>query len=300
MNYTLHQLLIFSKVVECKSISRAAEELHMTQPAVSIQLKKFQEQFQLPLYEIHGKKLIITDMGKEVYENVLEILEKLQSLHYKAKYSNQQIAGKLKMSSASTGMYVVPYFLSDFMKKYPQIDLKLDFTNRTNAIQSLLERRSELAVVSLLPTSFAVNEEILIKNELVMVVKKGIDERKLPFIFREKGSATRMWIEKYFLEQKIHLEPPRKIELMSNEAVKQAVMAGLGVSILPLMSIQREVESGLLRIIPKKGLPIVSHWRIIWMKNKKLSPVASAFIDFVKTSKNSIEHVIHQKRVIEK
>lgn len=286
MNYTIHQLLIFCKVVECKSITRAAEELNMTQPAVSIQLKKFQEQFNLPLYEMHGKKLIITDMGKEVYESILEITEKLQLLEYKAKTTGRQITGKLKIASASTGIYVVPYFLSDYLKKYPQIDLKLDFTNRTNAIKSLLDRTSELAVVSLLPTSFAVNEEILIRNELVMVVKNGIDEKNLPMIFREKGSATRMLMEKYFLHQKYHLDARHKIELSSNEAVKQAVLAGLGISIVPLMSIKREIENGLVKIIPGEGLPIITHWRVIWLKNKKLSPAASAFVDLIKNTKN--------------
>ncbi|MCX7728907.1 MAG: LysR family transcriptional regulator [Bacteroidia bacterium] len=288
MNYTLHQFEIFKKVVECGSISKASEELFMTQPAISIQLKKFQEQFEYPLFELKGRKIVVTDFGREVFDSVSEILEKTQQLQYKSRQVKHPVVGKLKIASASTGMYVIPYFVSEFMKEHPDIDLTLDFTNRSNAIQSLRNKEVELAVVSILPDSFAVNEEILIENELYMVCKSESQPKQLPYIFRERGSATRKMMERYFLTHKIPLDTKRKIELTSNEAVKQAVIAGMGISILPFMSIKKELENGVLKIVRQKGLPIVTHWRMISLKNRQLSPVADAFVYFVKKNKLKI------------
>ncbi len=291
MNYTLHQFQIFKKVAELGSISRAAEELFMTQPAVSLQLKKFQEQFDIPIYELKGRKIIITEFGKEILDNIDDILSLVNNLKYKSKDIKEVKSGKLKISSASTGMYVIPYYISEFLKKYPEIDIMLDFTNRTNAIKSLKNKDTELAVVSILPDTFSVDEEPLIENALVMVVKPGVDYKNLPYIFREKGSATRKMMEQYFITHHLHLEEKRKIELTSNEAVKQAVLAGVGISILPIMSIKRELDNGLLQIIRKKGLPIYTHWRLIWLKNRKLTPVAEAFIQFVRKHK----YIINKK-----
>ena len=285
MNYTLHQFKIFQKVVEYSSVYKAAEELYMTQPAVSIQLKKFQEQFKFPLFELKGRRITITEYGKKIYEIVCEILEKTHQLQYNYQELDNTISGKLTIASASTGMYVIPYFVSEFLNQYPNIEIKLDFTNRKQAIASLRNKEVELAVVSLLPDTFEVFEEILLENELIMVCKKNTDPKSLPYLFREKGSATRRMMEKYFLQYGLPLETKRKIELSSNEAVKQAVLAGMGISILPKMSIQKELENQTLQIIKKKGLPIVTHWRIIYLKNRNLSPVTQTFIQFIRLNK---------------
>ena len=286
MNYTLNQLRIFHKILETKSVTKAAEELFMTQPAVSIQLKNFQDQFDIPLTELKGRKIHITDFGKEIGDITENILEQLYNLQYKTKEYQGIFTGKLKISSASTGKYVIPYFLSKFLDSHKGIDLVLDVTNKTKVLKSLKNKEIEFAVVSVLPEDIEIEEEILVENKLYLVGKPLEGNKNKTLIFREKGSATRSEMELYF-DKKSNRDLER-IELTSNEAVKQAVLAGIGTSILPLIGIKNELLNGSLQIIDRKNLPIVTSWRIIWLKNKKLSPVAEAYLNFIRTYKDEI------------
>lgn len=286
MNYTINQLRIFHKILETKSITKAAEELFMTQPAVSIQLKNFQDQFEIPLTELKGRKIQITDFGKEIGAITENILEQLVNLQYKTKEYKGIVTGKLKISSASTGKYVIPYFLSKFLDKHKGIDLILDVTNKTKVLKSLKNKEIEFAIVSVLPEDIEVEEEILMENKLYLVGKTSLTSHKKPLIFREKGSATRAEMEGYF--EKKSSRDRERIELTSNEAVKQAVLAGIGISILPLIGIKNELLNESLHIIDRKNLPIITKWRIIWLKNKKLTPVAEAYLEFIRTYKNDI------------
>ncbi len=286
MNYTLNQLRVFLKIVETRSITRAAEELFMTQPAVSIQLKNFQEQFDIPLTELKGRNIQITDFGIEIALITEKALDQLQNLQYKTKDYKGFITGKLKISSASTGKYLIPFFLSSFLESHTGIDLVLDVTNKTKVLKSLRNKEIEFAVVSVLPEGIDVEEEILIANKLYLVSKSSETSKTKPLIFREKGSATRMEMENYF-SKKRNKEKGR-LELTSNEAVKQAVIAGIGSSILPLIGIKNELLNKSLQIIPKKDLPIITQWRLIWLKNKKLTPVADEFLRFIKEQKQQI------------
>jgi LysR family transcriptional regulator, low CO2-responsive transcriptional regulator len=286
MNYTLNQLRVFNKVLETRSITKASEELFMTQPAVSIQLKNFQDQFDLPLTELKGRKIHITDFGFEIAEITEKIMEQLQNIHYKTKEYKGVLTGKLKMSSVSTGKYIAPYFLADFLEQNSGIDLLLDVTNKSKVIESLKNKEIELAIVSVLPSNIEVEEEILIENKLYLVTKSHKTNNNKPLIYREQGSATRKEMENYFKNNKY--EDRGGIELTSNEAVKQAVIAGIGNSIIPLIGIKNEVLNGSIAIVSKKNLPIVTKWRIIWLKNRKLSPVAEAYIAYVKENKRRI------------
>jgi DNA-binding transcriptional LysR family regulator len=289
MDYTINQLRVFLKVVETKSITRASEELYMTQPAVSIQLKNFQNHFNVPLTELIGRKIHITDFGFEIASIAELAFEELDALRFKTKEYEGKVTGRLKMSSVSTGKYITPFFISDFLDTYSGIDLLLDVTNKTKVLESLKNNEIDFAIVSVLPTDIEVEEELLLENKLYLVGTPENFKEKKTLIFREDGSATRNEMENYFQEKTGKSVKTRKqLELTSNEAVKQAVIAGMGHSILPLIGIKNELLNGSLEIIKKKGLPLKTDWRIIWLKNKKLSPVAKAYLEFVKSDKEQI------------
>jgi DNA-binding transcriptional LysR family regulator len=284
MHYTLHQLQIFLEVVKHKSVTQAAEELHMTQPALSIQLKNFQQQFNIPLTEKIGRNIHITDFGMSIAKAAKRVLEEAQNLSYKTKEFEGLLAGKLKISAASTGKYVIPYFLTGFQQAHTGIDLLLDVSNKTLVIKSLLENKCELALVSVLPEGIEVYEEQLLKNELFLVGNTPDFDESKPLIYREDGSATLQAMNLFFNKT----ESQKSIQLTSNEAVKQAVIAGLGYSILPIIGIRNEIERGQLHKIDRPNLPITTYWRLIWLKKKQLSPVSKAFIEYVKENKRSI------------
>lgn len=298
MNYTLNQLNVFLKVTETGSITKAAELLHLTQPAVSIQLKNFQDQFEIPLTEVVGRQLYVTDFGKEIAIAAEKILDGVHELNYKTLAHKGQITGRLKISIVSTGKYVMPYFLADFLKMHPGIDLAMDVTNKARVIESLEKNEIDFALVSLLPNSLAIDHVKLMQNKLYLVANKETVFAKnsysndvfdqLPLIYREQGSGTRLVMERFIQENKIPVF--KKMELTSNEAVKQAVIAGLGCSIMPLIGIKNELSTGELQIIPLKKFPIKTHWHLISSRNKKFSSAADAYLQYVKKEKDNIIH----------
>ncbi len=296
MNYTINQLQIFLKITQTHSITKAAEALFLTQPAVSIQLKNFQNQFQIPLTEIIGRKLYITDFGKEIASAAEKVLEDLHAISYKTTAYKGQLAGRLKISSVSTGKYVIPYFLADFLKVHEEVELFLDVTNKAKVINSLENNEVDFSLVSVLPLNMMIENIELMGNKLYLVgnTQRIFTEKSyncqifedLPLIYREKGSGTRLTMEKYIEQNALPVR--KKMELSTNEAVKQAVIAGLGYSIMPLIGIKNELINGDLQIIPVDGFPIKSVWYIIWDKNKKFSPVANAFLNYLIHEKNKI------------
>lgn len=284
MNITFHQLRIFLEVVKQKSITKSAELMHMTQPALSIQLKNFQQQFDIPLIEIINKKLYVTDFGYEIAELAKNVLNEADAIELKTKEYKGAIRGKLKISSASTGKYVIPYFLNGFLKENKGVDLLLDVTNKTSTIKSLLNNEIDFALVSIIPDNINVKEELLLDNKLYLVGSTKKFDTNKPLIYREPGSATRTVMENYFAKNKKR----KSIELTSNEAVKQAIMAGIGYSILPLIGIKNELVKKQLFVINGKGLPVTTKWRLIWLADKKLSPVAKAYLDYLSDNKEQI------------
>lgn len=296
MNYTLHQLHVFLKITQNKSITKAAMELHLTQPAVSIQLKNFQDQFNVPLTEVIGRKLYVTDFGKEIAIAAEKILNEVRAINYKTMAFKGQLTGILKISVVSTGKYVIPYFLSDFLKQNQGVELSLDVTNKTRVLKNLERNEVDFSLVSVLPENLQIEKIELMPNTLFLVanidqkIGDGIQDKKiietLPIIYREQGSGTRYVMEK-FIENN-QLTVPKKMVLTGNEAVKQAVLAGLGCSIMPLIGIKNEINNGDLQIVPVKGLPIQSNWNLIWLKGKKFSPVADAYLKFIQKEKNRI------------
>ena len=296
MNYTLNQLRIFLKIVQTESITKASEELHLTQPAVSIQLKNFQEQFEIPLTEIIGKKIFITDFGREIGEAAESILNEVYAINHKVNAYKGHLTGRLKISVVSTGKYVIPYFLSPFLKKYQNIELMLDVTNKTKVIESLIKNEIDFALVSVLPEKLNIQKIKLMPNKLFLVGNKEksfnpVSNDKsilesIPLIFREEGSATRDAMEKYI--DKIQLTGIKKMEFVSNETIKQAIIAGLGYSIMPMIGLRNELFNDQLQLIPMEGLPICTDWYLIYLDNKKLSPIAKTFVDFIEKEKEKI------------
>lgn len=296
MNYTLHQLQVFLKIVQTQSVTKASEELHLTQPAVSIQLKKLQDQFDIPLTEVVGRKIYITDFGREISEAAENIINQVYAINYKTLAYKGQLTGRLKISVVSTGKYVMPYFLTDFIHQHSGVELLMDVTNKNKVLESLENNEVDFALVSILPSTLNIEKLDLLQNKLYLVgstpikVKKGIGVKEifkdLPLIFREKGSGTRQTMESFFERNAISIL--KKMELTSNEAVKQALLAGLGYSIMPLIGIKNELYNKELQIIPIKDLPIVTTWSLIWLKGKKHSPVSAAFLDYLRRENTQI------------
>ena len=298
MNYTLNQLKVFLKVTQTESITKAAEELHLTQPAVSIQLKNFQDQFEIPLTEVVGRQLYVTEFGREIAAAAELILEGVYELNYKTQAHKGQLTGRLKISIVSTGKYVMPYFLADFLKLHPGVELAMDVTNKAKVIESLEKNEVDFSLVSVLPDAMVVENIKLMQNKLYLVANTDTQFNEnpydnsifeqLPLIYREPGSGTRLVMEQFIRAN--NLPVLKKMELTSNEAVKQAVVAGLGSSIMPLIGLKNELSNGQLQIVPVKMFPIVTNWHLIWLRNKKFSSAAKAYLDYVTKEKDNIIH----------
>ena len=244
-----------------------------------------------------GRRLYVTDFGKEIALAAENILNQVYAINYKTMAHRGQLAGKLKISVVSTGKYVIPYFLSDFLKKHEGIELILDVTNKVKVIKSLEKNEVDFSLVSVLPEKLLIENVELMQNKLFLVSNREYEIKinvkheksileKIPLIYREQGSGTRLTMER-FIETN-NLKVKKKMELTSNEAVKQAVIAGLGCSIMPLIGIKSELIHGELQIIPVNGFPIKSTWNLIWVKNKNFSPIASSFLAYIQKEKDEI------------
>ena len=295
MNYTLHQLQVLVKVAELKSVTKASEALHLSQPAVSIQLKNLQENFDIPLIEVIGRQIYITEFGEEVVKSAQEILNQVNDINYKTHAYKGQLVGKLTISVVSTGKYVMPYFLGEFMNANQGIELKMDVTNRLKVLKSLEENELDFALLSTIPKNLKIKKEYLMPNTLAWMSGTAFNSdtednietlKSYPLIYREYGSATRRAMET-FVKQNNFLSGKR-LELTSNEAVKQATIAGLGVTLMPIIGLKNELHSKVVKVIPVKDCPITTEWNLVWLHNKKLSPVAEAYLNFVKEEKQRI------------
>ncbi|MEL6837471.1 MAG: LysR family transcriptional regulator [Bacteroidota bacterium] len=296
MDYTLHQLRVFREIAKTKSVTKAAQNLHLSQPAVSIQLRKLQDQFEIPLTEVIGRQIYITDFGEEVAEACERIIEEVSTLKHRTLAYRGFLTGQIKVSIVSTAKYVMPYFLTDFLSEHKGIDIRMDVTNKATVLQNLADNEVDFALVSVLPKNLDIERVELMPNELYLVGNKSrveeievVDDQLLQtslLIYRELGSATRQAMENFLKSRELPLS--KRMELTSNEAVKQAVLAGLGYSVLPLIGLKNEIANDSLRVIPFEGLPIVTYWNLIWLKNKKFSPAAAAYLEYIREKKEEI------------
>lgn len=293
MKYTLRQLEVYHAIANCLSFTKAAQVLHLSQPAVSLQFKTFSDQFDHPLIQYQGKKFVLTDLGKDVCQKCERILGEIRLLEKLDRPEEDNISGTLHISSVSTGKYVAPFLLKTFLDDHPLIDIKLDVTNKRAVTSSLEGNTIDFALLSVMPSNIALETEALMDNELVLVSnaknaqiinKRGFTD--FLFLLREEGSATRQAMEKFMRE--LELIPRKNMSLTSNEAVKQSVIAGLGISVMPIIGIRNELNNGSLQIIPTNGLPITTTWRLAWLKDKQFSHAAKAFLQHIQTHKLDI------------
>ena len=296
MHFTLHQLKVFVEVADQGSITKAAEALHLTQPAVSIQLKKLQDQLEIPIIEVISRKVYLTDFGKEIANASRKILRETDLIQTTRSSYLGLLSGDLKISIVSTAKYIMPYFLTDFLKMHPQVKLTMDVTNKATVLEHLNDNSVDFALVSVLPENLSVEKQDLMSNRLYLV-RKATVAKTLPklnlkdlqnenFVFREKGSTTRQAMEQFMRSNGITTK--RQITLTSNEAVKQAILAGLGFTVTPLIGIKNELLSGQLQIVNVKGLPITTTWNLIWLKGKNQTPISAAFLTYIEENKEKI------------
>ena len=292
--YTLHQLTVFLKVAEFKSMTRAAEAMQLTQPAVSLLMKQLQEEVGAPLVDLVQKRIYLTSFGLDFQETARRILEEARGFEERTAEKKGLLSGTLRISAVSTGKYIAPYLLAEFLRLHPHLDLALDVTNRAKVLEDLAANRADLALISVLPEKAALDSLPLMENELVCVAQRPLSAplpadgfyplgvlENVPVLFREEGSATRTAMERLLSAHQI--EPKKKLVLSTNEAVKQAVMAGLGVSIVPLIGMRSALREEKAVVLPIRGLPLRSTWHIVWPSGKVLSPAAHAFVQALRT-----------------
>lgn len=290
MNYTLRQLEVFCTLVKTGSFTKASEVLHLSQPAVSLQFKSFSEQFHFDLLQQQNKRFVLTEFGALVHAEASAILHRVQNLAAINESVRGELVGTLRFSIVSTGKYILPFLLREFLEAHPKVQLQMDVTNKEQVLQHLLDNTVDLSLMSLVPDRLALEVEPLMANTLVLVCSPSYAQKyqrlglsKLQYVFRESGSATRKAMEEFLKKERI--EPQYKLELTSNEAVKQSLLAGLGASVLPLIGIRRELNAGALVEIPNKHLPIVTSWNLAWRSNQRLSPIAQAYVHFIREHK---------------
>ncbi len=303
MKYTLHQLEIFVRLSRTLSVTQAAEELNLSQPAVSIQLKNFQAHFPLPLTEIVHKRLYLTDFGRSVAQKAEEVLRSTQGVNQCLAVYQGEISGTLRLSTVSTGKYLAPYLLAPFAKAHPSVDISLSVSNKAHVMAQLAANEIDLALISIKPEMWLAEFPVM-DNEFVLVgatppvsgeVWSPDRLASVSLLFREPGSATRQMMERYIQQHGINVK--MRMELSSNEAIKQSILAGLGYSIMPKVSVLADLEQRNLFIQPVRGLPIRSYWSFVWPEGKKPNPQAQEFLDSVKA--NLHDHLVRfqSKRV---
>ncbi len=290
LNMTFRQLKVFESAARHLSYTRAAEELHLSQPGVSMQIKQLEDVSGLPLFEQIGKKMHLTAAGREVYAYSKSIGHMLDEVEVVLDELKGLQSGRLAISVATTASHFVTRLLAAFSQRYKDVTISLDITNRASLREQLEANRPDLVIMGQPPEGVEVDAEAFMENPLVMIAppdhplasEKQIDLARFEdeqFVVRETGSGTRSAIERFFTEHQVSFHTG--IEMSSNEAIKQAVEAGLGLGIVSIHTLELELETKRLQVLDVKGFPIQRHWYVIQRKGKRLSPVAQAFKTFV-------------------
>lgn len=288
---TLRQLEVFEAIARLKSFTRAAEELFLTQPTVSMQIKKLTDQIGLPLFEQIGKKIYLTDAGKELYQTCLDIFEHLSRFEMIASDMKGMKSGKLRLAVVTTAKYFTPRLLGMFCQKYPSIDVALKVTNRERILERLANNQDDLYVLGQVPNEVDAVAEVFLDNPMIVLAARNhplANTKKISidricdesFIMRESGSGTRLTTEHFFLKHNKKLKI--RMELGSNEAIKQAVIGGLGIAILSRHTLALDAPLGKLTILNVQGFPINRYWYFAYPSGKQLSIVALAFLEYLK------------------
>jgi DNA-binding transcriptional LysR family regulator len=287
-NVTFRQLKIFESVARHLSFSRAADELHLTQPAVSMQIKQLQENAGLPLFEQLGKRIYLTEAGRELRHYGRAIAQQLAEAEAVLGQLKGVERGKLNVAVVSTANYFAPQLLARFSQRYPGVTVNLHVGNREEVLEQLQENDADLAIMGQPPEglaadAFSENPLVLIappSHSLVKARKNSLKRlEQETFVVREQGSGTRAAMERFFASAGVALK--LGMEMSSNEAIKQAVQAGMGLGVLSLHTVELELETGRLALPNVEGFPILRHWFVVHRENKRLSNIATAFKAFL-------------------
>ncbi len=289
-NATLHQLKVFAAVARHNSFTRAAEELFLTQPTVSMQVKQLAKTVGLPLFEQVGKKLYLTEAGKELYATCQELFERISRFEIAIADIKGLKQGALRLAVVTTAKYVIPRILGPFCQRYPGIDISLAVTNHQHLLESMAANQHDLYILSQPPEDVDVKVHPFLENPLVVLASRGhplahvpnISLQRLaeePFIMREPGSGTRKEVQRLFDAADLSLR--MKLDLGSNEAIKQAVAGGLGVSVLSKHTLALEGANSQIVMLDVVGFPIDRYWYVVYPAGKQLSAIAAAFYEYL-------------------
>jgi DNA-binding transcriptional LysR family regulator len=289
-HFTLRQLQVFEKVANHLNYSRAAEELYLSQPAVSMQIKQLEGHIGLPLFEQMGKKIFLTEAGRELFHYARSIAQQLSEMEAVFDEMKGLGQGKLTLSVVNTANYFTPQLLAKFCQRHPNINVILQVANRDAVLKQLADNSTDLAIMGQPPDGLDISAESFLENPLVVIAPPGHPLAKFKrvkfarlaeetFLSREQGSGTRSAMERVFEQHKI--QPHISMEMETNEAIKQAVQAGMGLGILSLHSIDLELETGRLTMLNVEHFPLLRHWFVAHRSNKRLSGAALAFKDFL-------------------
>lgn len=298
---TLHQLKVFEAVARHNSFTRAAEELFLTQPTVSMQVKQLTRSVGLPLFDQVGKRLYLTEAGQQLLSASREIFDKLDQIEMTIADLKGLKQGKLRLAVITTAKYFVPRLLGPFCQKYPGIDIALQVTNHRGITERLGENLDDLYIVSQLPEGLNLSSYPVLENPLVVLATAShplVGQKQIPielladepFIMREPGSGTRKSVQELFDRHGVSVKV--RLELGSNEAIKQAIAGGLGISILSRHTLALEGATEQLAILDVQEFPIQNQWYVIYPKGKQLSIVAQAFFEYLLQEAKEIAHQI--------
>ena len=287
---TLHQLKVFETTARLGSFTRAAEELYITQPTVSSQIKQLTKTIGLPLFEQIGKRLYLTEAGKELLSTCQNIFERLEYFEMKVADLKGTKQGRLRLAAITTAKYFVPRLLGAFCQEYPGIDVSLEVTNHQQMQERMVENEDDLYILSQLPETPNLSAQPFLDNPLVVVApkthplatRKNIPIQALdgqPFIMRELGSGTRQAVENLFEQNNISVQV--RLELGSNEAIKQGIAGGMGISVLSRHTLAFEAYNDELTILDVQNFPIQRRWYVAYLSSKRLSVIAQTFLEYL-------------------
>ena len=287
---TLHQLKVFEAVARHNSFTRAAEELFLTQPTVSMQVKQLTKAVGMPLFDQVGKRLYLTQVGEELVKTCREVFDTLDQFEMTVADVKGLKQGRLRIAVITTAKYFVPRLLGSFCQRYPGIDVSLQVTNHEYILNRLSDNLDDLYVMSQLPDNIEITSQPILENPLVVVARADhplAQEKKIslerlaaePFIMREPGSGTRKAVQTLFDEHQISLKV--RLDLGSNEAIKQAIAGGLGISVLSAHTLTLEGSNSQLTILDVEKFPIERYWYAVYPSSKQLSIVACTFLEYL-------------------
>ncbi|MCU7843339.1 MAG: LysR family transcriptional regulator [Candidatus Thiodiazotropha sp. (ex Monitilora ramsayi)] len=287
---TLHQLVIFTVLARHQNMTRAAAELHMSTPALSIQIKQMSGALGTPLHEQVGKRLYLTEAGLRVAQAARDVLERLEGLSTELAELQGLESGSLKLTIITTAKYFVPRLLGEFYRQHPGIEVALEVLNRDQCLTRLRQNIDDLYIMGRVPDSLDVTAVPFMENPLVVIAptghplegKKNISPKRLVnehFIMREQGSGTRLAAERFFESKKVSIKT--RMTLGSNEAVKQAVAGGLGLAVVSKHTLSLDASSGVFALLDVKGFPLLRQWYAVYPKGKRQSKVTEAFLQYL-------------------